>query len=124
MAEKTSEQKEVKDMESEGKRHARCAEGVQGDSGGHRRRCELASPANSESQIITPRPINSHVCTSTFSAMYILPRWVYSYNSDLREKDRTQMTDSAMPCLALLYHDGERLMKYSASLIGFTIISS
>ena len=56
--------------------------------------------------------------------MYILPRWVYSYNSDLREKDRTQMTDSAMPCLTLLYHDGERLMKYSASLIGFTIISS
>ena len=111
-------------MESEGKRHARCAEGVQGDSGGHRRRCELASPANSESQIITPRPINSHVFTSTFTVLYILPRWVYSYNSDLREKDRTQITDSAMPCLTLLYHDWERLMKYSASLIGFTIISS
>ena len=75
-------------------------------------------------KLLTPRPINSHVFTSTFTVLYILPRWVYSYNSDLREKDRTQMTDSAMPCLALLYHDGERLMKYSASLIGFTIISS
>jgi hypothetical protein len=31
-----------------GKGRARCAEGIQGDSGGHRRRCELASPENSE----------------------------------------------------------------------------
>jgi hypothetical protein len=78
-------------------------------------------------KLLTPRPINSHVFTSTFSVLYILPRWVYSYNSDLCEKDRTQMTDSAMPCLALaalLYHDGERLIKYSASLVGFTTISS